>query len=143
MENPYAYLKSLKPKEFNAYSVKPTYNTPTKEEIKKLTLFLSKLPHDRNMLVYLWRFVFFIDKKIIKQYSGVEYANGISEILRFVCKRHIDYRFNISDRVMEQAFRPLLPDFEILLVSYQAGICWRTNKLIPPHIANALDSEQI
>jgi len=33
---------------------------------------------------------------------------------------------------MHRAFAPLLPDFEILLVSRQAGICWHQNKMIDP-----------
>lgn len=84
------------------------------------------------MLVYIWRFAFFMDTKIINQYSGVEYAHGVSEALRFVCKRHIEYAYTLSDHAMHRALAPLLPDFEILLVSSQAGICWHQKKLIAP-----------
>lgn len=131
-ENPYGYLQSLEPRDFDRYRAKPPKKgqIPTARQIDRITEFLKLLPHDRNMLVYIWRFVFFMDTKIINQYSGVPYAHGVTEVLRFVCKRHIDYAHTISDHAMHRAFNPLLSDFEILLVSAQAGFCWRQTKLI-------------
>lgn len=106
MENPYAYLQSLKPDEFDRYRARPPKKgrIPTNCQIDRLTAFLQLLPHDRNMLVYIWRFVFFMDTKIIKQYSGVDHAHGVSEVLRFTCKRHIDYAYTLSDHAMHRAF---------------------------------------
>jgi len=134
IENPYGYLQSLSPAEFDRYRARPSKKgqIPTNRQIDRLTAFLRLLPHDKNMLVYIWRFVLFMDTKIINQYSGVEYAHGVSEALRFTCKRHIEYAYTLSDHAMHRAFAPLLPDFEILLVSRQAGICWHQNKMIDP-----------
>lgn len=57
-----------------------------------------------------------LDKQSIKPYSCV----------------HLDSLNSSSDHAMHRAFAPLLPDFEILLVSRQAGICWHQNKMIDP-----------
>lgn len=137
--NAIAYWKSLNPADFDRYT--PLKGTmPTDRQIREIAAFISHLPHNQKMLLYFWRFVFRMDIKTIKRYSGIDYANGVIEVLRFSCKRCLNIDKNISDNGMAKAFEQLLPDFEILLVSSQAGICWHRKTLIDPYILqNAID----
>ena len=127
--DPRAYLFSLNPAEFDKYRA-PQGASISANQIKKLENFLCRLPRDRNMLVYFWRFVYCMDIRIIRRFAGIEYVNGVIEALRFTCKRYLEMEKPISNAAMGKAFELLLPDYEIILISVDKGICWHNDKLM-------------
>ncbi|MCL2578661.1 MAG: hypothetical protein FWE32_01360 [Oscillospiraceae bacterium] len=81
-----------------------------------------------HILLYIWRFVFKIDNKIIARYSGCENVNGIVEAFRFSCMRYLELENPISDAGLSKALDLVMGDFEIMLLSSECGICWLSGK---------------
>ena len=135
------YLNSLDPAEFDRYTP-PTGVSLRAAQRKKLQEFVRLLPQDRKMLLYMWRFAFHMDIKTIRRYAGIEYANGIIEVFRFACKRYLEMDMNISDHGLRPVFEQLMPEYEMLLVSKEKGICWvRDLSLDAEIINNAITSD--
>lgn len=117
------YLRELNPVEFDRYKPPRGKNLKT-TQVRALHNAIRILPQDRNMLLYFWRFVFNMDIKVIKRYAGVDFPNGVIEVLRFACKRYLGVLDPISDLSMRNVFELLSSNYEIVLVTDQNGICW-------------------
>jgi len=135
-----SYLRSLSPAEFDKYTP-PKGVQLNPAQVRKLQHCVRQLPQDRNMLLYFWRFVFGMDIKAIRRYTGIEHANGIIEAFRFACKRYLEMDRHISNLGLRPVFDVLIPEYEILLVSDKKGICWFRDYWLDAEIVHSALSE--
>lgn len=95
-----------------------------KDALVRLTEYMRTIQDDSYLIIFLWRFVFKMDEKVISKYSNEDNINGIVESFRFSCQRYLDISESIADESMGKALSVLLDDYEIILLSREQGITW-------------------
>jgi hypothetical protein len=121
--NPVNYLNSLNPAEFDRYKAGTMKPLPI-PKIRRLECFVKQLPIDKNMLVYLWRFCYGMDHKIIRKYLNLWHAKGIAEAFRFTCRRYLDCPHDIADASISRALECVMRHCDIIFSTPNGAIRW-------------------